>query len=169
MVLESRTKLIDEPGVKTEGRGMHTQLEEGHRASLTSCRVSPGADVTFSNQKTWVAVSNMVHATDFYERKLGLSVVGDEADGSRVYACGGGTSLHVYASRALAGRAASTLATWCVTDLEQVVRELTSNGVVFERYDEPGLNTNSEGIASTSDGKIAWFKDPDGNTFAVEQ
>ena len=148
---------------------MHTHLKEGRRTSLTRCRVSPGADVSFINQKAWVAVSNMVHATAFYEGKLGLSAVEDEADGSRVYACGGGTSLHVYASRALAGRAASTLATWCVTDLDQMVRELSSDGVVFEQSDKAGLVTNAQGIATTSDGKIAWFKDPDGNRFAVEQ
>jgi catechol 2,3-dioxygenase-like lactoylglutathione lyase family enzyme len=155
--------------VKAEGGKMHTRLKQEQQAPLTGCRVSPGADVTFTNQKTWVAVSNMRHATDFYEGKLGLAAVKIEADESRVYACGGGTSLHVHVSRALAGRAASTLATWCVTDLEQVVRELTSNGVIFEHYNEPGLETNADGIASTSDGKIAWFKDPDGNTFAVEQ
>ena len=169
MVIEPRPSLIDEPGVKAEGGGMHTHVKEGHRASLTRSRVSPGADVSFINQKAWVAVSNMVRATDFYEGKLGLSAVEDEADGSRVYACGGGTSLHVYASRALAGRAASTLATWCVTDLDQVVRELSLNGLVFEQSDTAGLETNPQGIASTSDGKIAWFKDPDGNRFAVEQ
>jgi catechol 2,3-dioxygenase-like lactoylglutathione lyase family enzyme len=169
MVLERRPRTIDEPGVKAEGGEVNTHLKEGHRASLTRSRVSPGADVSFINQKAWVAVSNMVRATDFYEGKLGLSGVKDEADGSRVYECGGGTSLHVYASRALAGRGASTLATWCVTDLNRVVRELSSNGVVFEQSDQAGLITNAQGIASTSDGKIAWFKDPDGNRFAVEQ
>jgi len=148
---------------------MRMDLKERRRTSLASCRVSPGADVTFINQKTWVAVSNMVLAADFYERKLGLSATEDEPDGSRVYACGGGTSLHLYASRALAGRAVSTLATWYVTDLEQVVGELTSNGVNFELYDESTIKTNASGIAETSDGKIAWFRDPDGNKFAVEQ
>ena len=143
-------------------------LKEVQRTRLANCRVSPGADVTFINQKTWVAVSNMVHATDFYEEKLGLAAVDDEPDGSRVYACGGGTSLHVYASRALAGRADSTMATWYLTDLEQVVSELTSNGVVFERRDEP-IKTDARGIAATGDGKIAWFRDPDGNTFALEE
>ena len=148
---------------------MQAHLNEDQRASLTSCRVSPGADVTFINQKTWVAISNMTHATDFYEKKLGLAAVQDEPDGSRVYACGGGTSLHVHVSRALAGRARSTLATWYVSDVDHVVSELTSNGVTFEQYNEPGFETNADGIASMGDGKIAWFKDPDGNTFAVEQ
>lgn len=148
---------------------MRTHLKEEPRTSLANCRLSPGADVTFINQKTWVAVSNMVHATDFYEKKLGLAAVQDEPDGSRVYACGGGTSLHVYASRALAGRAPSTLATWYVTDVEHVVSELTSSGVAFDRHDGPTIKTDDKGIAATSDGKIAWFKDPDGNLFAIEQ
>lgn len=148
---------------------MRVDLKERQRTSLASCRVSPGADVTFINQKTWVAVSSMVLAADFYERKLGLSATEDEHDGSRVYVCGGGTSLHLYASPALAGRAVSTLATWYVTDLEQVVGELTSNGVNFELYDEATIKINASGIAEKSDGKIAWFRDPDGNIFAVEE
>lgn len=155
--------------MKAEERKMRMYLEEVQRTSLANCRVSPGADVTFINQKTWVAVSIMAHATDFYETKLGLAAVEDEPDGSRVYACGGGTSLHVYASRALAGRAASTLATWYVSDLDRVVGELTSNGVTFERSDKPAMKTDDQRIAATGDGRIAWFKDPDGNLFAVEQ
>jgi catechol 2,3-dioxygenase-like lactoylglutathione lyase family enzyme len=155
--------------VKAEDGVMDMDLKERQRTSLASCRVSPGADVTFITQKTWVAVSNMLLAGDFYEKKLGLAATEDEHDGSRVYACGGGTSLHLHASSALAGRAASTLATWYVADLERVVGELSSNGVVFEQYDEPTIKTNSRGIAATSDGKIAWFKDPDGNIFALEE
>ena len=155
--------------MKAEDRNVRTYLEEVQRTSLANCRVSPGADVTFINQKTWIAVSNMFHVTDFYEEKLGLAAVEDEPDGSRVYACGGGTSLQVYVSRALAGKAVSTMATWYVTDLEQVVDELTSNGVVFGRHDVPAIKTNEKGISATSDGKVAWFKDPDGNTFAVEE
>lgn len=68
-----------------------------------------------------------------------------------------------------AGKATATLATWYVADLEQVVDELAASGVTFERYDEPPLTTDEKGIASTGAGKVAWFKDPDGNTFAVEQ
>ena len=34
---------------------------------------------------------------------------------------------------------------------------------------QPELQTDDMGIAATPDGKVAWFKDPDGNTFAIEQ
>ena len=116
-----------------------------------------------------IAVSDMVEAKAFYERKLGLSVVEDQHDGSQIYACGGDTSLHVYASPAHAGTAAATLATWYVANLEQVVDELTSRGVTFEQYDDSQLHTDEKGIHTLGNGRVAWFKDPDGNTFAIEQ
>jgi predicted enzyme related to lactoylglutathione lyase len=40
--------------------------------------------------------------------------------------------------------------------------------VVFEVYDLPGLKT-VEGIADTSGGSAAWFKDTEGNTIGVLQ
>ena len=119
--------------------------------------------------RTSIAVSDLVRATDFYEGKLGLSPGEEQSDDSRIYSCGGGTSLHVYASPAHAGKATATLATWYVPDLEQVVDELASNGVTFERYSEPSLKSDEKGIHELGDGRVAWIKDPDGNTFAIEQ
>jgi catechol 2,3-dioxygenase-like lactoylglutathione lyase family enzyme len=116
-----------------------------------------------------VAVSDLARAREFYEGKLGLATAKEQADGSRIYASGGGASLHVYPSPDSAGKTAGTLATWYVPDLEQVVDELASNGVTFEQYDEPPLQTDEKGIQPTPDGKVAWFRDPDGNTFAIEQ
>jgi catechol 2,3-dioxygenase-like lactoylglutathione lyase family enzyme len=119
--------------------------------------------------RTSIAVSDMAPAREFYEGKLGLSPGEPQSDESRLYACGGGTSLHVYVSSAPAGAAATTLATWYVPDLDRVVAELSANGVTFERYDDPALKTDERGIHELEDGRVAWFKDPDGNTFAVEQ
>jgi catechol 2,3-dioxygenase-like lactoylglutathione lyase family enzyme len=116
-----------------------------------------------------IAVADIAEAAEFYEKKLGLSAEEDQADESRVYVCGGGTSLHVYESPAHAGKAPATLATWYVTDLEQVVDQLSSNGVTFERYDDPALRTDERGIHELGEGRVAWFEDPDGNTFAVEE
>ena len=61
------------------------------------------------------------------------------------------------------------MATWYVGDLEEVVDELRSSGVTFERYDDPSLKTNEKGIHELDDGRVAWFKDPDGNTLAIEE
>jgi catechol 2,3-dioxygenase-like lactoylglutathione lyase family enzyme len=115
-----------------------------------------------------IAVSDMARADEFYEGKLGLSRAAVSRDGSRTYACGGGTTLYVYASPAHAGKATATMARWDVDDLERVVDDLTSRGVTFERYDEP-VRTDEKGIHDSGYGKVAWFKDPDGNTFALEQ
>jgi catechol 2,3-dioxygenase-like lactoylglutathione lyase family enzyme len=119
--------------------------------------------------RTSVAVADMARAREFYEGKLGLSPGEDQSDESGIYACGGGTSLHVYESPAHAGNATGTMATWYVPEVEPVVDELRSNGVTFERYDDPVLKTDEKGIHELDDGRVAWFKDPDGNTFAVEQ
>ena len=119
--------------------------------------------------RTSIAVSDIARAAEFYERKLGLTAGEDQSDESRIYACGGDTSLHVYQSPAHAGKATATLATWYVADLTHVVNELGSKGVTFERYDDPTLNTDTKGIHELGDGSVAWFKDPDGNTFAIEQ
>ena len=124
--------------------------------SLSSYRLNPS-----------IAVSDMARAREFYEGKLGLSVVQAGADGSRVYAAGDGTSLHVYPSPTHAGSSTATLATWYVDDVQQVVEELSSRGVAFEHYE--GLTADERGISPRAGGgKVAWFKDPDGNTFALE-
>ena len=119
--------------------------------------------------RTSIAVSNMAKATEFYEGTLELSQGEAQSDESRLYACGGDTSLHVYESPAHAGKATATLATWYVDHLEQVVDALSSNGVKFERYDDPTLETEEKGIHELDDGRVAWFSDPDGNTFAIEE
>jgi catechol 2,3-dioxygenase-like lactoylglutathione lyase family enzyme len=119
--------------------------------------------------RTSIAVSDMARAREFYERRLGLSAGESQGDDSRIYECGGGTSLHVYPSPSGARGTAATLATWDVADLERVVDELNANGVTFERYDDPTLKTDAKGIHELDDGRVAWFKDPDGNTFALEQ
>jgi catechol 2,3-dioxygenase-like lactoylglutathione lyase family enzyme len=114
-----------------------------------------------------IAVSDMARAKEFYEGKLGLLVLRAGADGSQIYATGGNAALHVYPSPAHAGTSTATLATWYVDDVERVVDELSSNGVTFEQYEE--VATNERGISlRAGGGKVAWFKDPDGNTFAVE-
>ena len=123
---------------------------------------------------TSIAVTEMARTKKFYERKLGLPVVRAGADGSKVYASGGDESLEVYPSPDHAGSSTATLATWYVDDVEQMVDELTSNGVTFEHYEgvlESGFDygTDEKGISPRAGGgKVAWFKDPDGNLFAIE-
>lgn len=118
-----------------------------------------------------VAVSDIGRAVAFYEGRLGLQPLtsGPSAeipDGSRVYGSGGGPALNVYQS-ATAGQSEATLATWYVDDIERVVDELAAAGVMFIRYD--AYEHDARGTTPRAGGgRIAWFQDPDGNTFAIE-
>jgi catechol 2,3-dioxygenase-like lactoylglutathione lyase family enzyme len=60
-------------------------------------------------------------------------------------------------------------AVWYVPDLERVVDELGARGLTFERYDDPALSADAKGIHELGGGRVAWFEDPDGNTFAIEE
>jgi catechol 2,3-dioxygenase-like lactoylglutathione lyase family enzyme len=121
--------------------------------------------MTLSGHKlnTSIAVSDMARASAFYEDKLGLAVTSSGADGSKIYE----SALHVYPSPANAGMSAATLATWYVDDVDRAVDELAAAGVTFEHYE--GITTDDKGVSPRAGGgKVAWFKDPDGNTFAIE-
>jgi catechol 2,3-dioxygenase-like lactoylglutathione lyase family enzyme len=118
-----------------------------------------------------IAVSDIDRAVAFYEGKLGLRALrsgpsAEITDGSRVYGSGGRPALAVYQS-VTAGGSAATLAVWYVDDIEHVVDELTHSGVHFVRYD--AYDHDAKGVtARAGGGRIAWFQDPDGNTFAIE-
>jgi catechol 2,3-dioxygenase-like lactoylglutathione lyase family enzyme len=116
-----------------------------------------------------IAVSNMNRAREFYEGKLGLSVGIDSGDNLQ-YRCAEGSVFHVYLSPEHAGKSTATLAGWGVNDVERVVDELASRGVTFERYDEGPIITDEKGIATFEGGaKVAYFRDPDGNTLSIAQ
>src|SRR3954451_8836500 len=89
-----------------------------------------------------IAVTDMMRAKEFYEGKLGLYAERAQADGSQIYASGGGASMHVYPSPGHAGTSTATLATWYVDDVERVVDELSSNGVTFEHCEEVTADEN---------------------------
>jgi len=114
-----------------------------------------------------IAVSDMDRAAEFYEGKLGLSPEPtDEPGDERRYVCGGDTAMYVYRSPDHAGKATATMAAWEVDDVERVVDELTAAGIAFEQYEEP-IKTDEKGINTTGDDRAAWFRDPDGTTFAI--
>lgn len=114
-----------------------------------------------------LAVSDMDRAIGFHEGKLGLSRWTGPGD-NRAYGCAEGSVLHVYLSPDHAGGSGATLASWYVEGIEEIVDELTANGVVFERYDQAPIVTDEKGVATFEGGvKVAYFGDPDGNTLSV--
>jgi hypothetical protein len=61
-----------------------------------------------------------------------------------------------------------TVLGWKVPDIVAAANGLTAAGIVFERY--PGTQQDELGIwTSPAGGKVAWFKDPDGNTLSISQ
>jgi catechol 2,3-dioxygenase-like lactoylglutathione lyase family enzyme len=116
-----------------------------------------------------LAVSDMARSRGFYEGELGLRVGIDSGD-NVAYRCGEGTVLHVYLSPGHAGNSTATLASWYVDDVEKIVDELAERGVAFDRYDEGPIITDEKGIATFEGGaKVAYFRDPDGNTLSIAQ
>jgi catechol 2,3-dioxygenase-like lactoylglutathione lyase family enzyme len=62
----------------------------------------------------------------------------------------------------------NTVLGWEVSNLENVVDDLSKRGVVFEKY--PFVQDQARGIWTAPGGaKVAWFKDPDGNVLSVSQ
>jgi catechol 2,3-dioxygenase-like lactoylglutathione lyase family enzyme len=116
-----------------------------------------------------VAVSDMEAAIEFYEGKLGLSSISEDPDGGRTYACGQGSAMHVYPAPDEVGEQKGTRAGWLVRDIERVVAELSSRGVVFEEYDGPLLRPDDRRVTTMGGVHRAWFRDPDGNYLALTE
>jgi catechol 2,3-dioxygenase-like lactoylglutathione lyase family enzyme len=115
-----------------------------------------------------IAVSDLDRARRFYEDQLQLAPGEEEGEGVR-YLCAEGTSIFIYLSPENAGRSPATLAGWAVDNLDQTMQDLSSRGVVYEQYDQPGIKTDERGVFKAGDFRAAWIKDPDGNTLALTE
>ena len=105
-------------------------------------------------------------AKKFYRDTLGLPLVSDELPFALVFEANG-TMLRVTVVQQLTP-AAYTILGWKVPDIAVAAMALTQAGVHFERY--PWMEQDELGIwTSPGDAKVAWFKDPDGNTLSISQ
>lgn len=111
-----------------------------------------------------IPVKNLAAARKFYEGTLGLKPVHTEGDQAVDYKSGESQVL-VYQSQ-YAGTNKATAATWMVSDIEQLVKDLKSKGVAFEHYDMPGVTRKGD-IHVAGHLRNAWLKDPDGNILAL--
>jgi catechol 2,3-dioxygenase-like lactoylglutathione lyase family enzyme len=112
-----------------------------------------------------VAVTDIDRAAEFYESVLGLSPMDGGIEQVRMYPCGEGSLLQVYASEH-AGGIDATVASWSAPDFDSVVDDLREKGVKFETYDDPA--TGGDGVHTYGEHRVVWFRDPDGNTIAVD-
>jgi len=113
------------------------------------------------------SVNDVPKALEFYSKTLGLTVT--EEHGMLTLHIEGGTNVLAY-PKPNHNPATFTILNFPVGNVDQAVTELSSRGVRFERYDEPDLKTDDQGISRGNGGPpIAWFKDPAGNILSVLQ
>jgi len=102
----------------------------------------------------------------FYVDILGLRFV--DNDGFAMVLDANGTMIRVAKVQPDFKPAVFTILGWEVSDIENEVSAMTEKGVVFERYGF--FEQDAHGIWTAPGGaKVAWFKDPDGNTLSVSQ
>ncbi len=121
----------------------------------------------FSNLEVQAVIpaSDLGRAREFYKEKLGLEPV-EERERDLIYQVK--DSRFLLYETSFAGTAQNTTASWITSDLDGVMAEMRSRGVVFEDYDFPGLKTEN-GVASDGHGRAAWFKDSEGNILALSE
>ena len=113
----------------------------------------------------FVATTARAKAKRFYRDKLGLRLI-EDGPFALVFDAHG-TMLRVTPVPKMVP-AGYTVLGWDVPDIVDTVRRLRKAGVRFARY--PGMGQDKRGIwQSPSGARIAWFKDPDGNTLSVTQ
>jgi len=115
----------------------------------------------------FVATKDPQRSRDFYQHTLGLRLVADEA-----YALvfdANGTMLRVQKVREMAPAPYTALG-WQVPNIREAIRALIEKGVTFERFGLEAFPQDDLGIWTADDGtKVAWFKDPDGNTLSLTE
>ena len=113
----------------------------------------------------FVATRDSSRAKRFYRDTLGLPLVSEDEFALVFDATG--TMLRVTQVRELAA-AKYTVLGWQVRDIVQTAKDLEKAHVTLERY--PGLQQDELGIWNSPSGaRVAWFKDPDGNTLSITQ
>jgi catechol 2,3-dioxygenase-like lactoylglutathione lyase family enzyme len=105
-------------------------------------------------------------AKKFYRDTLGLPLVSEELPFALVFDLRG-TMLRVTIVEKL-NPAPFTVLGWRVTNIAVAVNALRIAGVKFECF--PGMQQDELGVWTSPNGaKVAWFKDPDGNTLSLSQ
>lgn len=112
-----------------------------------------------------IPASDLERARRFYAEKLGYTPVSETPDS--LFYQSGETMFMIYQTPN-AGTALHTVAGLDVDDLDAVMVDLRSRGVVFEEYNFPGLKTVN-GVAQLGTDRVAWFKDSEGNILGISQ
>ena len=113
----------------------------------------------------FVGTRHAARARAFYRDTLGLRMVSE--DGFALEFDAAGTMLRVSIVPELTP-ARYTVLGWEVADIAATAGALAKAGVRFERY--PGMVQDELGVWNSPSGsRVAWFKDPDGNTLSISE
>lgn len=118
-----------------------------------------------NNIIAFVPITDSAKAKLFYEGTLGLRLV--KEDGFALIFDANGIRLRLVKFQKF-DPPHYTILGWEVKGIESVAQQLQQKGVRFERYE--GVQQDDLRIWTTPSGdKVAWFKDPDGNTLSISE
>ena len=112
----------------------------------------------------FVRITDPERSRRFYEQTLGLAF---DYENPYVTVFRSGNSQIIAQKVKEFVPVAATVLGWEVKDIENVVSALLKSGVVFEKYE--GMEQDELGIWTSPGGKVAWFKDPDGNILSLSE
>ena len=129
-------------------------------------RPSPSQLLGSRKLVAFVAATDAPRAKAFYRDVLGLRLVSEELPFALVFDANG-TMLRVTIVPDFVP-AKHTVLGWDVLDIVATATRLRQAGIACERYGF--FEQDALGIwRSPSGAKVAWFKDPDGNTLSITQ
>ena len=115
----------------------------------------------------FVVTTNPERAKAFYGGVLGFRQVSD--DTFAIVFDANGTMIRVAKAQEFTP-ARSTVLGWEVDDIYAAIRELGPRGVHFEQFNLPFMKQDEFAVWTPPNGdRVAWFKDPDGNTLSISQ
>ena len=118
-----------------------------------------------ANIVAFVPVTDFARAKAFYAGTVGLRFV--KEDGFALVLDANGIMLRLVKLQKFEPVHYTVLG-WEVKRIESIVQQLQQKGITFERYEF--FKQDELGIWTTPSGdKVAWFKDPDGNTLSISE
>ena len=112
----------------------------------------------------FVRITDPERSRRFYEQTLGLAF---DYENPYVTVFRSGNSQIIAQKVKEFAPVPATVLGWEVKDIEKGVSALRQSGVVFEKFE--GMDQDERGIWKSPAGKVAWFKDPDGNILSVSE
>jgi catechol 2,3-dioxygenase-like lactoylglutathione lyase family enzyme len=130
--------------------------------------MAPNPRLSKCNIIGFLTIVDVERAKEFYGDKLGLRLLSEEPPFALVFDANG-IMLRLGMGKKLPP-APGTVLGWQVPDIGAAVRDLQQVGIQFERYDNAYMKQDELGIWTTPTGsRVAWFKDPDGNTLSISE